>query len=60
LLVDSAANRNGCIETDCEAFSRSGEERLCWGFEPEAFSGRQVLGHCDILGVVIGQIVEVR
>ena len=57
--VDSAAKCNRGIEADCKVFSKSIEEGLRGRFEAEAFSGREVQCHGDVLNVFVTEVVEI-
>jgi len=57
--VDSAAKCNRGIEADCKVFSKSIEEGLCGRLEAEAFSGREVQCHGDVLNVFVTEVVEI-
>lgn len=58
-MVDTIAKRNRGIEADCKILSKGIEECLYWRFEAEAFSGREVQCHGDVLNVFVTEGVEI-
>jgi len=57
--LDSGANATGLCKPDLHVFAKLFEDCLKRGLEAQAFSGREIGGHDDVLDFLVGHFVDV-